>query len=117
MNRRLTGARGETEAVKHLIGRGYVILERNYSKRMGEIDIVARDGEYLVFCEVKFRRGDTSGCAAAAVDFRKQRQICHTALYYLKEHRVSPDQPIRFDVVAMDGDRVELIRNAFDYVL
>lgn len=115
MNRREMGRKKEQEVCRFLEQRGYVILECNYRVQQGEIDIVARQEEYLVFVEVKYRSSSISGKALEAVDERKCRKISRTALYYMKEHDISLNQAIRFDVVAVDGECVTLLPNAFDY--
>jgi putative endonuclease len=112
------GHDGEQIASEFLVRAGYSIVARNYRCKLGEIDIVARDGEYLVFIEVKTRTGSGCGSPAAAVTPRKQRQICKAAQCYLAEHRLF-DTPARFDVVAIviaNGGRhlVEVIADAFD---
>lgn len=114
-NKRETGARYERRAGAYLAEQGYEILEYNYRCRMGEIDIIARDGEYLVFCEVKYRSDDISGHPAEAVDFSKQRVISKCAMFYLTSHGLS-DTACRFDVVSYEGDTVTLFPNAFDYI-
>lgn len=114
-NKRKTGARYERRAGEYLTGKGYEILEYNYRCRMGEIDIVARDGEYLVFCEVKYRSDDVSGHPAEAVDLKKQQVISRCALFYLASHGLS-DMACRFDVVSFEGDNMTLFVNAFDYI-
>lgn len=96
-----------------MIEQGYKIVARNFSGRRGEIDIIARDGEYLVFVEVKYRRDERQGSPAEAVDYRKQQHIRRAAEYYLYKNRVSEAMPCRFDVVAILGDRITLIRDAF----
>ena len=112
-NRRKKGSRYESVAAACLQERGYTILERNFSSREGEIDLIARDGEYLVFVEVKYRRTMGLGEPAEAVGFAKQEKIRKTAQYYLYKNQVSQDQQCRFDVVAILGDQVEVITNAF----
>ncbi len=92
---------------------GYQILERNFSCRQGEIDLIAREGTYLVFIEVKYRRNLGSGSPLEAVNPAKQEKIRRTALYYLYCRGYDEDTPCRFDVVAVTGERFELIRNAF----
>lgn len=115
MNRRLVGNEYESRAAEYLQAQGVTILCRNYRKRRGEIDLIGRDGEYLVFFEVKERSGNGSGYAAEAVTGSKRRTICAVSLYYLKEKGYAPDTPVRYDVIAVDGDVVTWIRNAFDY--
>ena len=112
-NRRKKGSRYESVAAVCLQQRGYTILERNFSSREGEIDLIARDGEYLVFVEVKYRANVGFGEPTEAVGFAKQEKIRKTAQYYLYKNQVSQDQQCRFDVVAILGDQVEVITNAF----
>ncbi len=114
------GARGEAIAEAYLRGKGFTILEKNYRGKTGEIDIVARDGDSLVFVEVKARRNLAYGAPQLAVTPFKQRQISRTALTWLA-HRKKPDAIARFDVVAIllpEGEvpQIEHIRNAFDLV-
>lgn len=112
-----TGQKGEALAAAHLAGAGYRIVERNYRCRFGEIDIVAWEGDTLVFAEVKSRRSAAYGPPALAVGLQKQRKISRIALHYLSEKRLSRT-PARFDVVAVmllpAGPRIELIRDAFE---
>ena len=95
--------------------RGAYIKERNFRCRMGEIDLIIRDGRYLAFVEVKYRRTEECGWAAEAVDARKQRVISRVAQFYLHRYGYPEDTPCRFDVVAIDGERIQWIKNAFDY--
>jgi len=113
-----TGKRGEDAAVAHLTGVGYRIVERNYRCPFGEIDIIARDGESLVFVEVKSRRSGRYGGPRLAVGPKKQQKLSLLAQFYLKQKRLYGCRA-RFDVAAvtvMSGgeNRVELIKNAFD---
>ena len=89
--------------------------EYNYRCKLGEIDIIARDGDYLVFCEVKYRADDRKGTPAEAVDYAKQRVISKSALYYMTVNGID-EIPCRFDVVSIEDDRIILYQNAFDYV-
>jgi putative endonuclease len=119
-HRRLSlGKTGEDLAVRHLRALGYRVLERNFRCALGEIDLIAREGDCLVFVEIKTRRGGPMGEAKAAVDERKQRRISRVALRYLKE-RGQTEARSRFDVVAVivEGDRhrMELVRDAFEAV-
>lgn len=112
-----TGQTGEDLAVCYLENQGYTIVERNYRKRIGEIDIIARDGECLVFIEVKTRSNRRFGSPFDAVDFRKQQQISRVALAFMTQHRFG-EVPVRFDVIGVhleESPRVELIKNAFEY--
>ena len=91
------GAWGEDRAAKYLKKQGYRILERNYSCRWGEIDIIAADRRFLVFVEVKLRKSDAFARAAEFVDFRKQARLRSAAELWLSLHETE-FQP-RFDVV------------------
>lgn len=112
-NNRSTGSRYEDEAAAFLLRQGYEILERNFYCRRGEIDLIAREGHYLVFVEVKYRRTTDSGDPAEAVDTRKKHRMIQAARYYLYTHGYGEETPCRFDVVAVLGDEVRLYRDAF----
>ena len=117
-HRQSLGKLGENLACAALAQRGYAILARRYRTRLGEIDIVARDGATLVFIEVKARAGDEFGGAAAAVTAWKQRRIALMAVDYVARHRLE-NRPCRFDVVTVDvvegqPPRVEIFTHAFD---
>lgn len=116
MNNREKGAQKEEQVCAYLIFEGVRITERNFRCRQGEIDIIGYDGEYLVFFEVKYRSSCGRGSAAEAVGYAKQRRICRVADYYRVIHHCGENTPIRFDVVAIDGDRLSWIKNAFYYV-
>ena len=94
---------------------GYEILERNYRCRAGEIDLIAKDHDFLVFVEVKYRRNGSSGVSLEAVTPAKQRVISRVAQFYLTVKYNSVDVPCRFDVVGIDGDRLQWKKNAFEY--
>ncbi len=91
---------GESLAVKHLKARGCEILAQNYRAVRGEIDLIAQDGEFTVFVEVKTRRSLRFGLPQAAVTLQKQRQISKVALAYLQARNLL-DTPCRFDVIAI----------------
>ena len=111
------GQKGESLAVRHLRSQGYEILAQNYRTKVGEIDIVAREGGALVFVEVKARKSDKYGDPKWAITRAKQRKISMAALYYLKVTGQSGAKA-RFDVLTIKPDAagktvVEVIRNAF----
>lgn len=118
---RWLGNAGERVAARHLRRQGMRILHRQYRTPMGEIDLIAQDGETLVFVEVKTRRGLSAGLPAEAVDRRKQAQLTRLALVFLKKHRLL-DHPARFDVVAIvwpeSGRRPQITHypNAFEAI-
>ena len=123
MNRAVTqqrialGKTGEDLAVAELERRGYAIVARRWRNRAGEIDIIARDGETLVFVEVKAREDHDFGDAAESVTMRKRRTIVRLAKAYVVEQQWL-DRPCRFDVVTIHRDAgcsvVTVYPNAFD---
>jgi len=112
-----TGKQGEDLAAALLAENGYRILERNYRSIFGEIDIVAEEGDTLVFVEVKSRRSEAYGDPQLAVGPQKQRKISRVAMNYLSERGWNLRRA-RFDIVAVklrpSGNIIELIRNAFE---
>lgn len=117
-SRQQLGLDGEAAAREALRRQGYVILTERFRVAQGEIDIVARDRDTLVFVEVKTRRDDAYGGASAAVTWRKQRTIVRVAQAFLARTRLH-HLPCRFDVVTVDWPRGEpprasIIRAAFD---
>lgn len=118
MNNRKLGEYNEDWAARFLENEGVKIIERNFRfHKMGEIDLIGIDGEYLVFVEVKYRKTAGAGYAAEAVNYKKIKQICKIADYYRVFRKISPDTSVRFDVVAMDGKNINWIKNAFPYAL
>ena len=112
MNKRLVGQRGEDAAINYLKSHNYIILDRNFYCHFGEIDVVAWDGEFVVFIEVKSRSDTAFGLPRQAVDWRKQKTIIKCAEYWLyKNKRVGV--PVRFDVVEILAGNVNHIIDAF----
>ena len=111
------GRRGEELAVGYLNRLGYRILEQNFRTRRGEIDIIAEDGDTLVFIEVKTRKGASHGSPFESVTLAKQQRIARVAEEYLQQHALH-ERPARFDVIAVlaagAAPQIELIKNAFD---
>ncbi len=114
-NTSAVGREYETEAVEYLKMNGYHIIERNFRCRAGEIDIIAQEGSYLVFVEVKYRASGTQGGPLSAVGREKQRRISKAALWYLTKKHLSEDTPCRFDVVGITIDSIQIVRDAFSY--
>ena len=117
-HRQSLGKLGENLACDALERRGYAITARRYRSKLGEIDIVARDGDTTVFVEVKARAGDDFGGGAEAITRWKQRRLTLMALDYLARHRLE-DTPCRFDVVTVDivtgqPPRIEIYEHAFE---
>ena len=113
------GARAEQLALEYLQARGLTIVERNYRRRLGEIDLVALDNGVLVIAEVRTRSSDAFGGAAASVDGRKQRRIIRAAEQLLQRHRDYAALPVRFDVLivsaaATGAPAVHWLRHAFE---
>ena len=106
------GGDAEDRAAACLARQGLAIVARNYRTRLGEIDLVAREGATLVFVEVRLRSGERFGGALASITPRKQRRIVAAARQFLMRFKQVP--PCRFDVVALDGHECEWIRGAFD---
>ncbi len=100
LNRKELGKWGEKLAIKYLKLKGYRIIEKNYSCKLGEIDIIAEKSNYLVFIEVKTRRSESFGLPQAAVDYRKQEKIKSVALYYIAYHH-DKELQVRFDVISI----------------
>lgn len=115
-NKRALGAAGEAEAAQYLKERGMTVIQCNFRCRQGEIDIVGRHGEYLVFVEVKYRRGAASGLPEDAVDKNKMRKICRVSDYYRYLKGYDENRPFRYDVVAIDDKGIRWYQDAFDYV-
>ena len=116
MNRRKVGGEYERRAAEFLTVRGYRIVELNYRSSRGEVDLIGWEGGYLVFIEVKYRRNPGSGGALEAVDARKQQRISRAALCYRMQKKIPEKTPCRFDVVGIDGEKVTLVKNAFDFL-
>jgi putative endonuclease len=116
-DRKSIGIQGEEIAAEYLKGQRYRVIETNFRCRCGEIDIVARDGNTLVFVEVKTRRTSSYGPPQLSVTQFKQRQISKAALTYLTKSRLT-EMNARFDVISivLTGERsvVDHIKNAFD---
>ena len=100
LNKRARGAEGEILAIAHLKSMGFEIVETNYQFGHGEIDIIAKDGDVLVFCEVKTRHNDNFGPPECAVTPRKQQQLRKVALGYLFQRDIK-EQACRFDVIGV----------------
>lgn len=108
----INGQIGEELATELLKKKSYKILQRNYKNILGEIDIIAKDKDYLIFVEVKFRNTRMFGRASEAVDKRKQHKIRQVALLYLKQKR-QLESNVRFDVVEVYDNEINHIENAF----
>ncbi|ADE13189.1 YraN family protein [Sideroxydans lithotrophicus] len=107
------GARAELIAAEHLRRHGLALVQSNYRCRFGEIDLILRDGETLVFAEVRQRSRNDFGGAAASIDRHKQQRLILAAQHYLASMPRLP--PCRFDAVLLDAaDNIEWVKNAFE---
>jgi putative endonuclease len=117
MQKKELGRKGEAIALRFLKKNGYRVIQTNYSCKLGEVDIIAKEKDVLVFIEVKTRTSMIFGPPQLAVTSTKQHQLSKVALNFLKEKKIE-DAKARFDVVAIllgpTGEKIELIRNAFD---
>ena len=112
IDRRALGTSGEDAAAAWYEAKGYEVVARNWRCRDGELDLVVRNGRTYVFCEVKTRTSDAFGVPAEAVTRTKRQRIRHLAARWLSEAS-SPARDIRFDVVAILGDDLQVIEGAF----
>ena len=126
MDNRTLGSEYEKKARHFLEEQGVKVITMNYHfHKAGEIDIIYKDFvnengnivNYLCFGEVKYRRNNYSGNAVEAVDYNKIKKISRTAYGYMKQNKISPDYPMRFDVIAIDRGSITWIKNAFYPVL
>lgn len=106
------GVAAEQLACEHLQASGLQLVERNYRLKLGEIDLIMRDAHTLVFVEVRYRKTQRYGGALQSIDPRKQARIIRCAQHYLQYR--APHAQARFDVVAVEGDQLHWIPNAFE---
>jgi putative endonuclease len=114
MDRRQTGSLAENSAAAYLEAQGFDIVARNFARRVGELDVVARAGDLLVIAEVRTRADDRFGGAAASVGLAKQRRIIATAGLFLDQHPSLRRCRVRFDVIVVRDGRIEWLRHAFE---
>lgn len=107
------GQAAESAALAYLQGRGLVFCARNVRYRVGELDLVMRDGSTIVFVEVRYRSPSRFGGALATVHVAKQRRLIRAAQCWLLQHRPTMTPACRFDVVAQDGASIRWVRDAF----
>ncbi len=114
INKKQKGLYGELRAVRYLESLGYKIIERNYRNIFGEIDIVARDGETIVFVEVRRRDSRNYGTPIESIDMNKQKRIGRIACKYIVDKGFE-GMSVRFDVVSIYMGHIEVIKDAFEY--
>ncbi|MES2831984.1 MAG: YraN family protein [Pseudomonadota bacterium] len=110
--RQIIGAAGESQALGYLQDQGLTLVTQNFRCKVGEIDLIMRHGETLVFIEVRARASSQYGGAAASVTPAKQRRLIRAAQFYLQRFRAVP--PCRFDVVAIDAGVMQWLKNAIE---
>lgn len=106
------GLAGEDRALEYLMNRGMAPLHRRYHSPYGEIDLIMRDGNTVVFVEVKARSAGKQGAGLWAITKAKQRRMVQTALTYLAQHK--PEGPLRFDAVEITPQGILYVENAFE---
>lgn len=112
-DRQRAGDRAEAAALKQLEQAGLTLVARNYHCRFGEIDLILREQDTLVFVEVRFRKSSRYGTPLETVTARKQDKIRRAAQLFIMENKVSAKHPLRFDVVGITGNSTEWIKGAF----
>ncbi|KTD34480.1 hypothetical protein Lmor_1877 [Legionella moravica] len=116
MNTVHSGRVAEQKALKYLLEQGLKLVCQNYYCRSGEIDLIMREGNYLVFIEVRCRSNIKFGDGFASVTYAKRQKIIRTTSHYLLKHKIQERNPIRFDVISIDGSSGDItwIKDAFN---
>lgn len=115
MNKREIGKQYEEQAAAYLKERGFVLFHQNYRCRQGEVDLIGLHEDCLVFAEVKYRKNASLGMPEEAVSPTKQARICRTSDFYRLSHPETVGRQVRYDVVAVLGERIIWYKNAFPY--
>lgn len=110
--RQIVGQMGEDEALRYLQQQGLALIERNFRRKGGEIDLVMQDGDTLVFVEVRKRADKNHGGAAASVTPEKQKRLIVAAHIFLQRYKMPP--ACRFDVIAIDATEMNWLKNAIE---
>ncbi len=109
-----TGQRAEQSAFDYLIKQGLKVVTRNYSCPTGEVDLIMRDGMYLVFVEVRYRTSNSFGGGIVSVTHAKRQKIIKTSMHYMLKHKIYDKFPMRFDVISIDRTmKITWIKDAF----
>lgn len=110
-----SGSTAEANALNFLLQKGLTLIEKNYRCKGGEIDIIMKDRDHLVFIEVKMRQSERFGGAVAAVTVMKQMRLIHTARHFLQHHYPRNEPACRFDVITINGQsEIKWIPAAFE---
>lgn len=110
-NTKTIGNHAELKACEYLIANGLKLIERNFHCALGEIDLIMRDNNDIVFVEVRSRRNDID--ALESIDQYKQNKLVKTAMFYLQKHKITDKANCRFDVIAINSQHLEWIKDAF----
>jgi len=113
MNKRSEGQKKEELACEYLTKQKVKILYRNFFSSHGEIDIIGKDKDYIVFFEVKYRKNNAYGNPLEAVNFRKQKNIINAARFFLYKYKYPVDSLIRFDCIGITDTDIQWVKNAF----
>lgn len=116
MNKREIGSIKEQQCVTFLEESGINVIDKNYRCKLGEVDLIGKEGNTYIFFEVKYRSTADYGYASEAVNITKMKKICRVCDYFRMCNNLNDYTPFRFDVIAFDGDKIDWIRNAFDYI-
>ncbi len=111
--KRSIGEQAESRAEQYLSQQGLRCLEKNYRCKYGEIDLIMRDSEFLVFIEVRFRKTEKFGNPTETVTLKKQQRIVTTARHYIQSHSFAQEMPCRFDIVGMSSNELLWTKAAF----
>lgn len=109
------GAYTEDLACQFLERKGFKLIERNFNCRLGEIDLIMQDNNYLVFVEVRYRKNNNFGSAIESVTYNKQQKLIKAASWYLQQHSKLNKHPARFDVVSITGSIESHDLNSIDF--
>lgn len=112
-NKRSLGTEKEELAIRYLEEQGATVLAKNFYFRTGEVDLVIKDGEYVCFVEVKFRKSKNFGLPEEAVTIAKQKKIIQGAKVYLYQNHYKSETPCRFDVISIYQEEITWIKDAF----
>ncbi|MCR4934460.1 MAG: YraN family protein [Lachnospiraceae bacterium] len=113
MNKRSEGSIKEDLACEYLKKQNVKILQRNFYSSHGEIDIIGKDKDYLVFFEVKYRKTNVYGNPLEAVNYKKQRNIVNAARFFLYKYKYPENTFVRFDCIGITANDIRWVKNAF----
>jgi len=116
METRIYGFKQENIALKFLKKRGLKLIEQNYNTKLGEVDLIMREGNTIIFIEVRYRRSSAYGSACESVTYYKQQKIIKASTVYLQRNNLYDRVNIRFDIIAISSDSIhpiEWVKNAF----